>query len=68
MQEKLGRDTGAYTEAQLEKEIAKIQPLTYGIEQDAPDGLGRIRLGTSGEGDEEWPRRDLNLDWKVKYC
>ncbi|THY73873.1 hypothetical protein D6C87_06699 [Aureobasidium pullulans] len=68
VQEKLGCDTGAYTEAQLEKEIGKIRPLTYSIEQDAPDGLGRIRLGTSGEGDEEWPRRDLNLDWKVKYC
>ncbi|THW86313.1 hypothetical protein D6D15_07466 [Aureobasidium pullulans] len=68
VQERLGRDTGAYTEAQLEKEIGKIQPLTYSIEQDAPDGLGRIRLGTSGEGDEEWPRRDLKLDWKVKYC
>ena len=68
MQEKLGRDTGAYTEAQLEKEIGKIRPLTYGIEQDAPDGLGRIRLGTSGEGDEEWPRRGLVLNWKVKYC
>jgi hypothetical protein len=68
VQEKLGRDTGAYTEAQLEKEVGKIRPLTYSIEQDAPDGLGRIRLGTSGEGDEERPRRDLNLDWKVKYC
>lgn len=68
VQEKLGRDTGVYTEAQLETEIGKIQPLTYSIEQDAPDDLGRIRLGTYGEGDEEWPRRDLSLDWKVKYC
>ena len=68
MQERLGRDTGAYTEAQLEKEIAKIRPLTYDIEENVSNGAGRIELGEPGKGDEEWPRRDLKLDWKVKYC
>lgn len=67
VQDSLGRDTGGYTEAELEKAVRKLQPLTYEVCADDTTGTERISLKECDENDE-WRKRRFTLRWKTKYC
>lgn len=68
LQNSLGQDTGGYTEAELEKAVQKLQPLTYDVYADDTKGTERIVLREC-DGNDEWKKKKkFTLRWKTKYC
>lgn len=67
LQDSLGHDTGGYTEAELEKAVQKLQPLTYDVCADDTTGTEKILLRECN-GDDEWRKKIFTLRWKTKYC
>ncbi|KAH0279784.1 hypothetical protein KCU91_g1479, partial [Aureobasidium melanogenum] len=67
VQDSLGRDTGGYTEVELEKAVRKLQPLTYDVCADDATGTERISLRECDENNE-CRKKKFTLRWKTKYC
>ncbi|CAD0112083.1 unnamed protein product, partial [Aureobasidium uvarum] len=66
-QQRLGHDTGGYTEAELEQTIGKLQPLAYDVYAADLMGTERIVLREC-KGTNEWRKKRFTLRWRTKYC
>jgi hypothetical protein len=67
LQAVLGRDTGAYDEEELERAVARLNPLVYVVQEDEIRSVERIAL-SERSSTESRARQRLRLGWETKYC
>jgi hypothetical protein len=67
LQAVLGHDTGAYSEAELERAVERLSPLVYGVQEDESGTVEGIALSACSSTVSR-ARRRLRLGWETKYC